>query len=256
MTISIIGSGNTATIIANLLYQNKHNIREIYGRNNTTAMHLALNVKAAPCFNIRFLNKESDLYIIAVKDDAIAEVAEQLNTGNKILVHCCGSVDINVLSAASSNFGVLYPLQSLRKELSYTPSIPFLIDGNNASVKDALFNLANSISTNVIYANDDIRLKFHLSATIVSNFSNHLYSLTKNYCDKNGLDFSLLLPLIQETANRLSMYNPADMQTGPAIRKDGSTIKKHLSLLEDCPQLKDVYTILSNSIMKFSEELQ
>lgn len=249
MTISIIGSGNTATVLANLLYQNKHTIREINGRNTSAVRNIAIKVKAKPGFKIRYLNKESDIYIIAVKDDAVAEVAGQLNTGDKIVVHCCGSVGINVLSEASPNYGVLYPLQSLRKELIYIPSIPFLVDGNNSFVKETLSKLATSISTNVINANDETRLKFHLSATIVSNFTNHLFVLAKKYCDKNGLDFSLLLPLIQETANRLSMYSPATMQTGPAIRGDVSTIKKHLSLLDEYPQLKDVYTMLSNSIM-------
>jgi predicted short-subunit dehydrogenase-like oxidoreductase (DUF2520 family) len=251
MTISIIGSGNTATVIANLLYENNQTIREIIGRNTSAVRQLAFNVNATPCFNISHFNKVSDLYIIAVKDDAIAEVAAQLNTGNKIVAHCCGGVGINVLSAASSNYGVFYPLQSLRKELIYIPSIPFLIDGNNAFTREALFHLANSVSKNVVYANDEKRLKFHLSAIIVSNFSNHLFALAKDYCDKNSLDFTLLLPLIEETANRLSMYAPAEVQTGPAIRRDESTIKKHLSLLDDYPQLKDVYAMLTNSIMNF-----
>ena len=100
----------------------------------------------------------SDLYIIAVRDGAVAEVSAQLNLHGKIIVHTCGSVSMNVLANASKNYGVLYPLQSLRKELNYSPVIPFLVDGNNDITKQTIFNLASSVSDSVMVADDETRL--------------------------------------------------------------------------------------------------
>lgn len=256
MIISIIGSGNTAIVLGKLFAANNHSINEIIGRNKITAQQLAQTLNANACFNIEELNTSSDIYIIAVRDNNVAEVAAQLNLQDKIVVHTCGSVSLNVLAKSSENYGALYPLQSLRKELSYAPAIPFLVDGNNEFVKNTIFNLASSVADKIMYADDETRLRYHLSAIVVSNFTNHLFALAKNYCDINKIDFSLLLPLIEEVANRLHNYDPALMQTGPAIRGDEQTIQKHLSLLNDFPQLRKLYEVMSESIKQSPEAIK
>lgn len=254
MIISIIGSGNTATVLGKLLKENNHTINEITGRNKTAVNNLAELLNAHACAELNKLNKNSDAYIIAVNDDAVAAVSVQLKLNNKIVVHTCGSVSVNVLEATSENYGVLYPLQSLRKEINYTPVIPFLVDGNNNFTKENVFNLASSISNSVTKADDATRLKYHLSAIVVSNFSNHLFALAKEYCDSNNTNFNLLLPLIKETVNRMHYYNPAAMQTGPAARGDETVIHKHLGLLNDFPQLKKTYEVMSESIKNYMKQ--
>src|SRR5438477_5066021 len=139
MIISIIGSGNTATVLGGILKQNNYIINEITGRNKITVNALANALHAKACFELQQLNKNSDIYIIAVRDDAIADVSTQLNLDEKIVVHTCGSVPIHVLEKTSVNYGVLYPLQSLRKELSYSPVIPFLVDGSNDFTREKIF---------------------------------------------------------------------------------------------------------------------
>lgn len=248
MNISVIGSGNVAFVLGQLFKKNNYSINEVVGRNATAVQQLAEKLNARICPDINSIDKSSDIYILAVKDDAVGAVAAQLQLNDKILVHTCGSVPINVLSTASVNYGVLYPLQSLRKELNYQPSIPFLIDGNNEDVRNTVFNLATTISEKVIPANDEIRLQYHLSAIIVSNFTNHLFAVTKHYCDANNIDFKLLFPLMEETVNRMQYYDPINMQTGPAIRGDETTMQKHMQLLAVFPELKKIYELMSASI--------
>ena len=249
MIISIIGSGNTATALGRVFKKNAHVVNEIIGRNKTAVHELAKELDANACTDILQLNTNSEFYIIAVRDDAVAEVAAQVQIDNKIVVHTCGSVSIEVLAGTSTNFGVFYPLQTLRKELHYSPAIPFLVDGNNDHTKQMLYDIAASLSEQVLIANDEIRLQYHLSAIFVSNFSNHLFALAKQYCDTNNIDFGLLLPLLEETVNRLQFFEPATMQTGPAVRGDKATIQKHLRLLQPFPQLKHIYEVMSESII-------
>ena len=130
-----------------------------------------------------------------------------------------------------------------------TPVIPFLIDGNIQEVTKQIEEFAFSISTVVSRANDGQRMKLHTAAVIVSNFTNYLYTLAKEFCEKERTDFSLLYPLIQETATRIESNNPAEMQTGPAIRGDAITIEKHLHLLSGYPALKNIYTVISGRII-------
>ena len=253
MIVSIIGSGNTATVLGRLLKQKDHLINEIIGRNKITVEQLAEELNANAVFDLKLLNKKSDVFIIAVKDDVVADVAKQLKLDEKIIVHTAGSVQMSVFNETSKNYGVLYPLQSLRKEINYLPGIPFLIDGNNDATKETIYRLASTISNSVTIADDVKRLQYHLSAVIVSNFTNHLFTLAKDYCNQIKIDFNLLLPLIEETVNRLRSYEPSAMQTGPAIRNDETTMQLHLQMLNDFPQVKNIYEVISKSINNFNK---
>ena len=156
-----------------------------------------------------------------------------------------------VLKKVTEHFGVFYPLQSLNKDIKNLPDTPIFYDGSDDKTKKKLHTLANSISKEkVAEADNNERLKLHVAAVFVSNFVTHLYALAAEYCRKEGLDFKQLLPLIEETASRIKEIAPQKSQTGPALRHDSETIHKHLELLKDHPQLKNIYVLLTESIQQ------
>lgn len=227
-----------------------HEIVQVCGRNALYAEDLADTLSATSTTDLKRIDQSADLYVLAVSDTAVAAVAAELQLNNQLIVHTAGSVPKDVLSAASKNYGILYPLQSLRSELNELPEIPFLVDGNTEDDLALITEFANTISHQVEQAGDEQRLKLHVAAVMVSNFTNHLYTLAKAYCMHEKVDFNMLLPLITSVADRLHDYEPAAVQTGPAVRNDEATIQKHLSLLHDHPSLKVIYTMFSESIKK------
>ena len=251
MQIVIIGTGNTATVLARKLKLAGHLIVQVYGRNAEAAAALAAELGAISCSEWHTITQQAELYIIAIADSALAGNDIHLKLTNQLVVHTAGAVSMDVLKNISSSYGVLYPYQTLRKEIEHLPAIPFLIDGNTAKVKEQLLHIAGSISSNVGIAGDAARIKYHLCAVIANNFSNYLYTLTEAYCRKNDLDFNNLLPLIDETAGRLHHSAPAAVQTGPAIRKDSTTINKHLQLLRDDSALQKWYQLFSDEIQGY-----
>jgi predicted short-subunit dehydrogenase-like oxidoreductase (DUF2520 family) len=248
MEIVIIGTGNTASVLGKKLSAAGHRIIQVFGRDSMKASQLAyeLGTESTNYWNV--VAKDADIYIIAVSDIAVEEVFKELNLSAKTVVHTAASVSKEVLKEGSSHYGVFYPLQSLRKGLGYLPEIPIVIDASDPETLEELDFLAHSISDKVIEANDEKRLKLHLAAVICNNFVNHLYSLTEQFCKKEGIDFFVLLPLIKETAARLEDSSPSQTQTGPAIRNDRDTMEKHLEILNSYPELKKIYTLLSQSI--------
>jgi predicted short-subunit dehydrogenase-like oxidoreductase (DUF2520 family) len=248
MDIVIIGTGNTATVLGRKLKAAGHNILQVFGRDSMAASDLAyeLGTESTNYWNV--VNRDADIYILAVSDIAIEEVIKELNLPGKTIVHTAASVSKNILRNASGHFGVFYPLQSLKKEINHLPETPIIIDASDEATLDELSNLAHSISHHVIEANDEQRLKLHLAAVFCNNFVNHIYVLTEDYCKKETIDFKLLLPLIKETAERLEDISPSQSQTGPAIRNDRPTIEKHLALLQNHPQLQKIYSIFTESI--------
>jgi predicted short-subunit dehydrogenase-like oxidoreductase (DUF2520 family) len=250
MKIVIVGTGNTATVLGRKLKVAGHKIVQVFGRDSMAASKLAyeLGTESATYWNI--VNKEADIYILAVSDIAVEEVVKELQLPEKTIVHTAASVSKDILKSVTGHYGVFYPLQSLKKEITHLPEIPIIIDASDEATFHELESLAHSISSQVSEADDEHRLKLHLAAVFCNNFVNHLYTLAEQYCRKEGIDFHLLLPLIRETAARLEEVSPSQSQTGPAVRNDRVTIDKHLKMLENHPQLRTIYTLLTESIYK------
>jgi predicted short-subunit dehydrogenase-like oxidoreductase (DUF2520 family) len=249
MNIVIVGTGNVATVLGKKFRKAGHKILQVFGRNNAAAKRLAKQLKAESTSNWSHVRKDADVYLIAVSDNAIDDVATNLRVPGKVVAHTAASVKKNVLRKISAHYGVFYPLQSLRREMTRLPEIPLSIDAGDRVAKKTLRQLAQSISNETVSAADDNkRIKMHAAAVFVSNFTNHLYSLAEHFCKKEGIDFKELLPLIEETAQRLKTVSPSKVQTGPAIRYDDATIKKHLALLKTYPQLQKIYKVMTKSI--------
>jgi predicted short-subunit dehydrogenase-like oxidoreductase (DUF2520 family) len=252
MEIVIIGSGNVAAVLGRKFKAAGHHILQIIGRNASAASELAYEWNTVSSNYLSAVNRNAEVYLIAVTDDAIIEVIKELKLPGKVVAHTAASVPMEVLKKVTNHYGVFYPLQSLRKDTKVLPEIPVFWEGSDETAKTKLEALAHSISKEkVAEAGDDTRLKLHVAAVFVSNFTNHLYILAEEYCRKEGIDFKQLLPLIEETAARIKDISPKLVQTGPALRHDDETIQKHLALLEKYPQLKKIYQLLSESIREF-----
>jgi predicted short-subunit dehydrogenase-like oxidoreductase (DUF2520 family) len=249
MNITIIGSGNVATVLAKLIIANGHTIVNIAARNVTAGNELAKTVHAKYC-SIENLNPAVDIIILAVADNAIAEMVMHIKPSNVIVVHTAGSVSINVLGHKFENYGVMYPLQSLRKDMIAIPTIPLLLEANNPDTYKVLENFCKTLSNTVSPITENERLHLHTAAVIVNNFTNYLYAEAYQLCQANTINFDLLQPLIQETANRVAHKSPLEMQTGPAKRNDTATIEKHLQVLEKNVELQSLYKFISDRIIQ------
>ncbi len=249
MKIGLIGSGNVATVLGRLIVQQQHEIVQVISRDALNAKALADELGADYADFSAQPNASVDLFIIAISDTALENFFVQGAIHDKVIVHTAGSVSKDVLINFSKKYGVLYPLQSLRKEMKTIPPIPFLIDGSDDEVINFIETFAHTISTSVKFAGDEQRLKLHAAAVVVSNFTNHLYAIAEDFCGKEKVDFNLLKPLIVETANRIQQISPSKVQTGPAIRKDIYTLDKHLRLFTAHPKMRTTYLRLTDSIM-------
>lgn len=248
MDIVLIGTGNTAHILGRKLIAGGHTIIQVWGRDAKAASDLAYILDTESTTYWSVVSRTADLYIIAVSDMAIRDVVKELDLTDATIVHAAGSVPKDILQPGTKHFGVFYPLQTLKKEAAHLPDIPFLIDASDEQTEEKLFSLGATITDKIAHANDEERLKLHMAAVFCNNFVNHLYTLAEEYCQKEGLDFKLLIPLILETAGRLTEMSPDKAQTGPALRNDLLTLEKHQALLKDHPRLAAFYTLFTKSI--------
>jgi len=251
MKVVIIGTGNVATVLGKKIQGAGNEIIQVVGRNFEKTSLLASHLGCTAIFNTRYISLLADIYIIAVSDSSIHSVAAGLQLKDKIIVHSAAAVSKSVLATCSQNFGVLYPLQSLVKDMPSLPTIPILVDGNNETTIKTLFDFSTEWAENVYVVSDDERLKLHVAAVLVSNFTNYLFTLTEEYCRKEQLNFRLLHTLIEETITRIKDKSPFALQTGPAVREDYATIEKHIEILASHPEQEEIYNLLSKSIISF-----
>ncbi|MGZ8559712.1 MAG: Rossmann-like and DUF2520 domain-containing protein [Chitinophagaceae bacterium] len=251
MDIVIIGSGNVAAVLGRKFMAAGHKIVQIVSRNASAASGLAYEWDTESANYLTLINQHADVYIIAVSDNALDELIGQLKLPGKVVAHTAGSVSKEILKNVTRHYGVFYPLQSLRKEIDSLPVIPVFFEGSDELATNTLQKLAQSVSfEQATSAGAEDRLKMHIAAVLVNNFTNHLYVLAEKYCQKEGISFSLLLPLIEETVRRLKTTSPSESMTGPATRLDMDTIRKHIELLKDYPQLQKIYKLITESIQQ------
>lgn len=249
MKIVLIGSGNVNTVLGRRMVKAGHSVLQVISRNIENAGKLAAELGATAADSMQYLNGEADLYIISVSDTALPRVVEEVLLHEQLVVHTTGAASLQLLKNSSARYGVLYPLQSLRKNMDSEPVIPLFTDANTPEAEAVITRFAESLSPVTGHAGDAERMKLHVGAVFASNFTNFLYTQAEEFCRKEHISFEALLPIIQETASRLQHYSPATVQTGPAARRDMITIEKHLEVLKPYPELTDMYKHLTGAIM-------
>lgn len=226
----------------------------VWSRTRQAAQVLAEQLASSHSDQLSDVPPTADLYIIAVSDHAIGVVAEELASHispNTLVVHTSGATPTSVLAPHFDRCGVFYPLQSFSPGRTVDFSqVPLCLHAEQQADYELLEQLAEKLSEKNYRVSDNQRLQLHLAAVFVNNFTNYLQFISQSIVEEHQLPGALLLPLLQETISKLQELSPADAQTGPAIRDDQATIKRHLALLENHPHWQELYRKLSDSIRK------
>lgn len=237
--IAIVGSGNIASFFYKILNGNVSKL-ELISRSNNADFET----------KITSIDTQYDLVILAISDSAIENIAQKLNKSLNV-VHCAGSVSLSALSEFS-NYGVIYPLQSIHKDRTFNAKdVPFLFEANNPSFKASVQKfIKDKMSLIAIEVNSEDRLKVHLAAVFANNFITYLMNVSEEIILKTNIDFEMLKPLIFETINNYFKHGYEKSQTGPARRNDVKTINKHLNLIASQPVQTEMYKLFTQAIIE------
>lgn len=252
MKVVIIGAGGVASSLAPAVKEAGHEILQIYSHTVSSAKTLADSVGCGSTIDIKELRNDADIYLVSIKDAALAEVGKALTKGreNALWVHTAGSMSMNVFGDVRR--GVLYPMQTFsRSKKVCFRAVPCFIEASTESDKEILTNFARSLSDSVTPLDEDARKYLHLAAVFCCNFTNHCCAIAEEILLEKGIPFSVMLPLLDETVAKLHTVPPREAQTGPAVRYDKNVLTRQQTLLEDA-MAKDIYRLMSENIHRFS----
>lgn len=255
VNICLIGSGNVATHLGVALSR-VAKVIQVYSHNISNARILA---EKCGCQNITDslsdVTVDADLYLVAVKDDAIAEVVRSTSQASEgVWAHTSGSVPMTVFAGYKSRYGVFYPLQTFSRDLDLdVREVPVFIEGSDMLTASFLNQIASEISDRVTSADSELRKKLHVAAVFACNFVNFMWIEADELLKESGLGIEFLRPLLKETLRKLDRMSPSDAQTGPARRGDRHIIAEHINMLSE--EKRELYSILSERIInRYTDE--
>ncbi len=247
----ILGCGNVAWHIASHLASLKTFKITVYNHQaNPLLSEFKLKLKCAIQAGFHHITSDADYYIICVADNFIKETASKINNSkvNSLVLHTSGSSKITLLGKRVFGTGVMYPLQTFsRTDQVNWKNIPLLLETDDECTGRLLKSFAALFSNKILQLNYTDRLQLHLAAVVVNNFTNALYAAADQLLSATGTEksFSLLLPLIEKTTEKIHLMSPIEAQTGPAKRNDTVAMEKHLELLRKNKDLRKVYKQMS-----------
>ena len=253
-SVVIMGAGNVAWHLGRRLSATGIQVKQVFSRRPEQGKILAAELQTGFTNRLDLLAEDADLYVLAVSDDAITPLLRQVQFGQRLVAHMAGSVPMEVFKGKARNYGVLYPLQTFTqgKPVDFS-KVPLFIEANNNRNLEKLKKLAVKLTGRVYAVDSEKRTYLHLAAVIASNFTNHMFAVAEKVMLERNLSFELLRPLIEETIAKALSMPPIQAQTGPAVRGNKQVLEKHMSMLEEHPEIRELYRVISESIMEMKE---
>ena len=251
MKVSLIGAGNLATQLGKSLRSAGVPVCQVFSRTEEAASTLAEILDADWLTDITLLRNDADIYVISVKDSVLCSLIPEVCKGreDKLFLHTAGSMPMRCFEGQARHYGVFYPMQTFSKRHDVCfADIPVFIEGNTQETEASIRNFAGLLSHRVVSLSSVDRQYLHLAAVWACNFTNYCYSVASGILDEHGVPFDVLLPLIDETMQKIHNISPADAQTGPAVRGDRNVMERQLELMNGKENLQDLYRMLSEGI--------
>lgn len=258
MKVTLIGAGNLATQLGKSLKKAGVIISQVYSRTEDSARTLGELLEAEWLTDIKALRDEADIYIFSVKDSVLCELISEAckGRGDKLFLHTAGSMPMSCFEGKVLHYGVFYPMQTFSKAKDVDfERIPVFIEGNSIETEDVIRSLANKLSQRVIRLSSADRKYLHLAAVWACNFTNYCYTVASDILGEHSIPFDVMLPLINETTEKIQKISPKEAQTGPAVRGDRNVMSKQLELMNGKEDLQELYKMLSKGINPLVDNL-
>lgn len=245
MEIGIVGSGRMARAMGGYLADRGYPVRGLWSRDPHRAQLAADAVGVPRADSLAALAARSQLLVLAVSDDAIRPLAEELarqaSLSGKWVGHLSGSRSVGALQAAADAGAQVFSLHPLltvaegetgRRELARAH---FVLEAA-PDTQEALGRWLTAAGNRLSWVEPSRKGLYHLGACLASNYVMVLYQLAEEALTEAGLSredaAEALLPLMGATLGNYRELGPLQGLTGPVVRGDAETVRSHLDSLE------------------------
>ncbi len=230
VTFRVVGLGRAGRSVIGALSDTNWRYVGGYGRNDDPS-HAADGV---------------DAVILAVPDDAVAEVARTVTPADAVLIHLSGAKTLHVLEPHHQRASV-HPLVSLPDPDTGAARLrddaAFAIAGHPLAAE-----LVTALGGRAFEVAEEHRSLYHATAAIAANHLVVLCAQVERIADHTGVPVDLYWSLMDSTLANVRRVGAARALTGPAARGDVETIESHLRALAELGDGEaDLYRVLATA---------
>lgn len=251
--LGVVGTGKVGQTLARVWKQAGYHIAAVYNRTSSKAEVLANQTGAICVTSPLDVITQSNLVLLTVPDDAIADVVSKLvaaNWAGKGIVHVSGAHDLTVLhmlKAQGAMIGSLhpaFPFADVETAIASLPGAAFALESSDVDLSNWLHGLVQAIDGQMIVIPPGGKAIYHAALVMASNYVVTLYSIAEHLLTGIGANRDVadvaLNQLVQATVNNLKQQESAQALTGPLTRADIGTIQVHMRALHDAGEIEVV----------------
>ncbi len=259
-SIGFIGAGTLGKALALSLKAKGCNVAAVFSRSRKSAENLASLINGCKCTASPQETADCcDVVFITTPDSAIAQVVNQVRWSPKHgVIHCSGSHTLEVLEHAAlqgSAIGSFHPFQTFACVETHTGAAE-RFQGAGVAIEGTgwlcgyLDELAGLMGCKSVHPNADDRALYHASAVMSCG---QLAALIKGVTDiwkEMGVPEEearpIIVTLMKTTLANVASAGVGPSMTGPVVRGDIDTVRRHLRALESrLPRLVPTYRSLA-----------
>ena len=262
--IAIVGAGNLGSALALALHGAGYRIAEIIcreGGSKQRARRLAAQVRsrAVEPPQAKFA---ADIVWICVPDSNIAACARELarlaEWEGKIALHPSGALassELQALRRRGASVGSAHPLMTfVRRSSPALAGIPFGVEGDPAAVR-VVRRMVRDLGGEAFTVRPKDKALYHAWGAFASPLLIALLASAEQVAMAAGVRSRAaarkrMLPILQQTLRNYGALGPADAFSGPLVRGDVATVRRHLRALGELPSARQVYVALARAALE------
>lgn len=204
---------------------------------------------------------DTDIVWITVPDDSIAQVARQLagtqDWKGRMVFHSSGALtsdELAALRAKGARVASVHPMMTfVRHSVPNMAGVAFAIEGDTAAVRAAKA-IVERLGGYAFPIRKQNKVLYHafgsFASPLVIALMASLEQVAKAAGIKAGDIKTVMLPLLEQTVRNYLKHDAASAFSGPLLRGDVATIRKHLEELKKVPAAREVYVSLAKAALK------
>jgi predicted short-subunit dehydrogenase-like oxidoreductase (DUF2520 family) len=246
--ISIIGAGKVGISLAFHLQNKGYPLGGVASRTPQSLQRAKKYLKAS-CFTLDVTQaaREGEVVFISTNDDAISGVVKKIAEEGgfrkgQFVYHLSGASSLAILKPAEekgSFVGSIHPLQTFPHIEAGIAKIPGTVFGITARGKSLALakKLVKAVGGKVIEVRDEDKPLYHAAACIASNYLDALIYVAFKFYESVGVErkkaWEAMKPLVKATLDNIEAKGAVEALTGPIVRGDVETVKKHLQVIKE-----------------------
>ncbi|HKN16030.1 MAG TPA: Rossmann-like and DUF2520 domain-containing protein [Candidatus Sulfotelmatobacter sp.] len=265
LRVAIVGAGNLASALAVALQGAGYRVEQIISRDRSQSLRrarrLALEVGAL-AVTAGKAHIEAEVVWFCVPDGAIAGAATALQAAadwsRKVALHSSGALtsdELAQLRTRGAAVASVHPMMTfVRGSRPSLVGVPFAIEGDVAAVRMAR-HIVKDLGGRAYSIRKEDKAAYHAWGTFASPLLTALLATTEHVATAAGLQPEeakrKMLPILKETLANYAASGAARAFSGPMIRGDIDTVKRHLRVLRRMPVEKGVYASLAHAALAY-----